>query len=349
MFGPWVRIRPFPKQAAFLMCLNFEVLYGGAAGGGKSDVLLADGAQYAHVPHYNGIIFRRTFPEHAEMIQRSKEWWAGEGPVYNESKSFWTFPGGARLHFGHMQRISDMYNYKSSEFDYVAYDESTGFAVEQLEYVPNSRMRRRAGSLIPLRARYGTNPGGDDSTENILSHDWHVQKFGILSGQRQLSSDGKPCAFIPATVYDNPHINVEEYVAKLNHLPPLERARLLEGDWTVRPSGGMFTLDMIPNPSDRWRIDEVDTAVRGWDTASTLDGDWTVGALVCKRDQEYQISHITRFRGLVPEVRRRICQTAEHDGPSVAIRVEEEGGGSGKWVTDDLAHDLAAYDFQGVR
>lgn len=349
MFGPWVRITPFPKQAAFLLCQNRVAFYGGAAGGGKTEALLAGAAQYAHVPGYNAIIFRRTFPEHETMIRRSLEWWAGEGPIYNHAKSVWTFPGGATIHFGHMQRVKDMYDYKSDEFQYVAYDESTGFATQQLEYVPNSRMRRRVDLRVPLRERYGSNPGGDDSTENVLSHDWHVQRFGILTGHRQSGPDGKPCAFFPASVYDNPHVDVDEYVQGLAHLPPLERARLLEGDWTVRPSGGMFTLDMIPNPSCRWPLDEVDVAVRAWDTASTLDGDWTVGALVYKRDREYQVAHITRFRGLVPEVRRRIRETAENDGYDVKIRVEEEGGGSGKWQIDDLARDLAAYDFSGER
>ena len=349
MFGPWVAITPFPKQAAFLLCQNRSALFGGAGGSGKTEVLLAGAAQYAHVPGYNAIIFRRKFPQHGKMIRRSLEWWAGKGPHFDKAERVWTFPGGGRISFGHMQHVDDRFNYQTEEYQYVAYDESTSFSVEQLTFVPGARMRRVTGLNVPLRERYGTNPGGTDSKENILSHDWHVQKFGILTGRRQLGPDGKPCAFFPATVHDNPYLEVDEYVKGLEHLPPLERARMLDGDWTVRPSGGMFTLDMFPQATDRWPLDTVDVAVRYWDTAATLDGDWTVGALVCKRDREYQLSHIVRFRGLVPTVRERIQQTAKNDGHSVRIVVEEEGGGSGKWVIDDLARDLAAYDFHGER
>ena len=349
MFGPWVAITPFPKQAAFLMCQNRSALFGGAGGSGKTEVLLAGAAQYAHVPGYNAIIFRRKFPQHGKMIRRSLEWWAGKGPHFDKAERVWTFPGGGRISFGHMQHVDDRFNYQTEEYQYVAYDESTSFSVEQLTFVPGARMRRVTGLNVPLRERYGTNPGGTDSKENILSHDWHVQKFGILTGRRQLGPDGKPCAFFPATVHDNPYLEVDEYVKGLEHLPPLERARMLDGDWTVRPSGGMFEMDSIPLPDPPWRSDDLDVAVRYWDTAATVDGDWTVGALIGKRDREFQVSDLVRFRATPPVVKERIKGRAEADGHSVKVRVEQEPGASGQWMIDDLARDLAAYDFEGVR
>src|SRR4051812_27808590 len=52
-----------PKQAAFLVCPNLEAFYGGAAGGGKSDALLAGGLEYVDVPGYAAILFRRTYAD----------------------------------------------------------------------------------------------------------------------------------------------------------------------------------------------------------------------------------------------------------------------------------------------
>lgn len=344
MFGPWVAITPFPKQAAFLLCQNRVALYGGAGGSGKTEVLLAAAAQYAHVPGYNAIIFRRKFPQHGKMIRRSLEWWAGKGPHFDKAERVWTFPGGGRIAFGHMQHVNDRFNYQTEEYQYVAYDESTSFAVDQLTFVPGARMRRIVGLDVPLRERYGTNPGGTDTKENILSHDWHVQRFGILTGQRKAGPDGKPCAFIPATVYDNPYLEVDEYIAGLSHLPPLERARMLDGDWTVRPSGGVFVIDMFPMPTLRWRLDEVDAAVRFWDLASTEDGDWTVGALVLKRDNAYQLAHIVRFRERPHTTTQRVKDVAAADGQFVKIVIEQEPGASGVRDIDDWYRELAAYD-----
>ena len=64
--------RPQEKQRLFMSRLEDEGLYGGAAGGGKSDCALVEALRQVHIPHYKGIIFRKTYPQLRELIGKSK-------------------------------------------------------------------------------------------------------------------------------------------------------------------------------------------------------------------------------------------------------------------------------------
>ena len=72
--------KPQPRQAAFLARGEYEALYGGAAGGGKSDALIAEALRQVHIPHYRAIIFRKTFPECRQLIDRSLAVYAAAYP-----------------------------------------------------------------------------------------------------------------------------------------------------------------------------------------------------------------------------------------------------------------------------
>src|SRR5574340_387166 len=97
--GPWT---PTPPQAAFLLLDGLEALYGGAAGGGKSDALLVAALQYVDVPGYAALLLRRTYPDLAlpgAIMDRAKEWLgphlaAGSVRWIETDKTF-VFPSGA--------------------------------------------------------------------------------------------------------------------------------------------------------------------------------------------------------------------------------------------------------------
>ena len=166
----WAPIRPSPywghgpgenyPQAGLLSSLHLEVLYGGAAGGGKTDALLMAALQFADIPGYKALLLRRTFPELSQasgLIDRSQEWLGGKAQ-WNEAKHRWTFPSGAILEFGYLQRSTDRFRYQGAEFDFIGFDELTHFDESDYLYL-FSRLRRREGSPIPPRMRAGSNPG----------------------------------------------------------------------------------------------------------------------------------------------------------------------------------------------
>lgn len=222
--------RPFARQEEFLSLPDtiFEALYGGAAGGGKSECLLlfplARGF-YRH-PKFKGIIFRRTYPElEKEIILRSHEWYPATGAKYNDEKKRWTFPSGAIMQFGHSEFEQDVRKYDTTEYNYMAFDELTSFTEFQYTYLTLSRCRSSCADL-PSIVRAGTNPGN-------VGHAWVRRRFIESGPYGSILLDPVTKTkriFIQSLCTDNPHID-PGYINRLAGLPEAERRAKRDGDW----------------------------------------------------------------------------------------------------------------------
>lgn len=230
---------PQEKQARFMERPEYECLYGGAAGGGKSDALLVEALRQVHIPHYAGIIFRRTYPQLTDLIERSKMIYPKCFPKakYNESKYTWRFPSGSKVDFGHMQYEKDRFNYQGKAYDFVGFDELTHFTRTQYMYLMSRNRPKGPGTRVYIRAT--ANPGG-------VGHGWVKARFitpappmtRIISKYQVETPDGiielkKGRIFVPATVFDNQKLldNDPMYLSTLAMLPEAEKNALLYGDW----------------------------------------------------------------------------------------------------------------------
>lgn len=226
----WAPHAPHAKQQEFLNAPEIEVLFGGAAGGGKSDALLMAHCPYLDTPGYAGIIIRRTFSALTQpdaLIPRARQWWNGRAHYNNESHE-WTFPSGAVVKFGYLATDDDVYQYQSAAFQQISFDELTQFSEFQYTYM-FSRLRRLADSDVPLKMRSATNPDG-------VGQDWVKQRFIDVSPADAINQSR---AYIPSRLEDNPSLDQEAYDASLQYLDPLTKARLRNGDWEVS-SGAAF-------------------------------------------------------------------------------------------------------------
>lgn len=141
---------PHPKQQVFLSLTGGEAMYGGAAGGGKSDALLMAALQYVDVPGYSALILRRTWPDlnaPGAILDRARTWLATTDAHQGDGGRIWTFPSGARIQFGYLQHEKDKYKYQSAEYQFVGFDELTHFDESQYKYL-FSRIRRPQLSCV---------------------------------------------------------------------------------------------------------------------------------------------------------------------------------------------------------
>lgn len=207
-------------QAAFLALDCKEAFYGGAAGGGKSDALLAAALQYVDRPGYAALIIRRTFADlniQGAAMNRAQQWLAGKAHWSAQDKKF-TFPSGATLTFGYLSTDADMYRYQGAEFQYVGFDELTQFNERQYRFL-YSRMRALEEVGVPLRMRAASNPGG-------VGHGWVKRRF---------ITDRQPgTIFVPAKLSDHPDASFKAgYHESLSMLDDVTRRQYEDGDWDV--------------------------------------------------------------------------------------------------------------------
>lgn len=217
------------KQKLFIDADEDEVLFGGAAGGGKSYGQLTDALLFAlRYPASRQLILRRTYPElEKSLIRESLALYPSSVYTYNSSTHTGRFRNGSVIDFGHCAAERDVYQYQSAEYDIVRFDELTHFTEEQYLYLIS---RVRGANGYPKQVKSSTNPGG-------VGHAWVKKRFidPAEPGVTIPGEGGMRRIFIPSMLSDNPYLYLSDpdYRRRLLALPERERRALLGGDWNV--------------------------------------------------------------------------------------------------------------------
>jgi predicted phage terminase large subunit-like protein len=370
-------------QEKFLASPARIVGYGGAAGGGKSFALQLKALRYAALhpyPGYQAVIFRRVMPQ----ITLPGGLWDESQRIYraaqgrpNKSRYEWEWPGyQSKIKFASMQYDADRFAWQGSQLAFIGFDELNHFLESQFFYML-SRLRSISGAPTQIAATM--NPDADSWVKNFFApwvdetYDgpggraksgevrWFVRDGGVIHwlAPHERHPDGVSVTFIAASIFDNPALLSADpsYLSSLKALPLLERQRLLYGDWSTRNTGTLFKrhwfplLDQSPSPQDIARI------VRYWDLAATEPGesnpnpDWTAGVKVARlHSDSYVVLDMRRIRANPAEVEALVRRTAEEDGQSVAIYMEQEPGSAGKNNIDYYRRKvLPGWTFGGVK
>lgn len=217
-----------PKQNLFIKADRDEVLFGGAAGGGKSYAQIVDALLYAlKYPGSKQLILRRTYPElDKSIIRQSLALYPAELFKYTASSHTGIFYNGSIIDYGYCDGENDVFRYQSAEFDVIRFDELTHFTKDMYIYL-QSRLRGVNG--YPKQMKSSTNPGG-------IGHKWVKERFIDISPPMDKTVIGEQSRiFIPSLVTDNSFLMAKDksYIKRLENLPEKERKALLYGSWDI--------------------------------------------------------------------------------------------------------------------
>ena len=249
-------------QTDFLAAAETDVLYGGAAGGGKSYAMLVDPLRFAHRAAHRALILRRSMPELRELIDKSRELYpkAFPGCKFREVEKIWTFPSGAKLEFGFLERDADVYRYQGQAYSWIGFDEITHLSTEFSWNYLASRLRTTDPEITPYM-RCTANPGGAGAT-------WVKKRYVNPSEPNEsfTGHDGLTRRFIPARLEDNPYLSTDgRYEQMLKALPAVQRKQLLEGNWDVTEGAAFTEFDVMEHVITPFEIPV------GWERVKGID------------------------------------------------------------------------------
>lgn len=383
------QLAPQPgPQTMFMASPADIVIYGGAAGGGKTYALLLEALRHKDVKGFGAVIFRKNYNQIAAEggLWDASQKIFGQVPNARAGKSpkfHWDFDGGGRLNFAHIGSDDDLHSWQGTEITYIGFDELTHFSRQQFMYML-SRNRTTCGIRPYVRAT--CNPDVDSWVAEFISW-WINQETGYpikeRSGQLRYMvnlndvihwgntpeelaeqfdvnpAECKSVTFIASCLEDNKILMDADpgYLANLKAMTEVDMERLLYGNWKIKAAAGSFFM--------RTQIGEMLTAIptdldvvcRGWDLAAT-DRDendeaaFTAGVLMGRRKNgRFVVLDVINQQLRAGDVRKLILQTAMTDKKKykwVRQRLPQDPGQAGKEQAQSYVSMLAGYDVKVV-
>ncbi len=232
---------PHPKQVLFHRSPGNELLYGGAAGPGKSHALRHEGFTWCmRIPGLHVYLFRRTHPdlEKNHILPSLNEFPSRLG-TYKSHNKRWEFRNGSMLHFCHCQYEKDVFHYQGAEIHLLLIDELTTFTEFMYDYL---RGRVRCALEIPEKYKHkipgiatGSNPGGEG--HEFVKSRWvdpdPLKEMKLLRAPDK--EGGMLRQYIPGKLEDNPSLTLNDptYINRLDALPEPYRSAYKNGDWDI--------------------------------------------------------------------------------------------------------------------
>jgi len=231
--------RPQPgPQERFINATEFEVIYGGARGGGKTDAALGDFAWHAarYGEAAQGLMVRRTRPSLDRTISRARKIYGKDGAKWIQSRACCEWPSGACLSFRHLANDNDAELYQGHDYTRVYVEELTNFP--NAAPVDKLKATLRSAEGVPCYFRATCNPGGP-------GHTWVKKRYIDAGTDRVVELIKNPFGgpdfetdrlFIPAKLQDNPALIKGDpaYAMRLSQSGSEMLVRAwLEGDWSV--------------------------------------------------------------------------------------------------------------------
>jgi hypothetical protein len=270
------RPMPGPQTEAYLSRAD-ELYYGGAAGGGKTALLIG----LAVTAHHRSIVFRREFPQLRGILSECETLLAGRGR-FNSQANLWRLDDGRRLEFGAVQYEGDAPKYQGRAHDLVAFDELPNFTERQYRFLigwnrttkPGQRCRVVSAGNPPTTAegewviRYWA-PWLDGQHPNPAKPG-ELRWFAVIAGVDKEVEDGSPFeyegemiqprsrTFIPARLTDNPFLMQSGYMAVLQAMPEPLRSQMLYGDFSVGVADDPWQViptEWVRQAQARWKDD----------------------------------------------------------------------------------------------
>lgn len=373
-------------QTMFMASSADIVIYGGAAGGGKTYALLLEGLRHRDVKGFGAVIFRHNY----NQITAQGGLWDASQKIFSRvegaqprktPKLHWAFSSGARINFAHIDGDDGLKSWQGTEIAYIGFDELTHFSKHQFLYML-SRNRTTCGIRPYVRAT--CNPDSDSWVADFISW-WIDQDTGYPIPNRSGAvrymcvlndtiywadtreelaekynvniEDCKSVTFIASKLEDNKILMESDpgYMANLKAMTEVDMERLLKGNWKIKASAGMYFKKVQVHLIDK-APDDIVMWCRAWDLAATDedengDADYTAGVLIgLRKSGTVVVLDVINQRLKAGDVEKLIQITSAVDrnrfGYQYIVRIPQDPGQAGKALAGQYVKALSGYNIK---